>query len=133
MKEKLLELIHLELNNLDTLKFHDIAYHGCEAAYESTYTTSYVAGYTSKEKSKESAQKPVKKTNKFMCFSLKFPDGKPDIRVYSSSEWEDKEVLLKKRWLKPNLYLCSRDIKITTYVTCGHIKVELTESEFNKL
>jgi hypothetical protein len=42
MKEKLLKLIYLELKNLDTLKFHDLSYHGCNAGYESSYTTSWI-------------------------------------------------------------------------------------------
>ena len=131
MKEKLLKLIYLELKNLDTLKFHDLAYHGCNAGYESSYTTSYIDGYTAKEK--ESAEKPTRLTYKYLCFSLKFPDGKPDVKVYSSSDWKDTEVLIKKRWLKPNLYQCTREVKITTFITCGHVKVELTKNEFNKL
>ncbi len=124
MKEKILELIHKELENVGG----ENIFHNC--------------GYTSWGWYDGPPFKVVNLTTKHNCdtseqikpevleFTLNFEDGEPSIRVHTRWDYNCIDELyktkyfgLKKFWTTVTTY------KFTTKVSCGHILFDLSDEE----
>jgi hypothetical protein len=123
MKEKLLSLIHLEIEGMtDKSVFkdtHHSYYGGCDPIYKGNYRTKWLTD----DKQRESFDRDT------LWFSLKFPDGEPSIRVYTHCDIDEKETIFKKRFLRPNIMLYERKWSFVTKIQCGDLTYELTDAE----
>jgi hypothetical protein len=130
MKEKLLSLIHHEIESMtDKSVFkdtHHSYYGGCGPFVKSNYCTKWLTDIAADNGAYPKREYFERDT---LCFSLKFPDGEPDIRVYTSTNIEEKETIFKKRFLRPNIILCEREWTFITKIQCGSLTYELTDAE----
>ena len=119
MKEKILELIHKELENV-----------GGENIFHNCYYYNHTPYITKRFKVKENDDTSTHISPDIMEFTLKFEDGEPDIRVYTQWDYSSVDEIyktkyfgLKKFWSKVTTY------KFTTKVICGHISFDLSDEE----
>jgi hypothetical protein len=119
MKEKILELIHKELENV-----------GGENIFHNCYYYNHTPYITKRFKVKENDDTSTHISPDIMEFTLKFDDGEPDIRVYTQWDYSSADEIyktkyfgLKKFWSKVTTY------KFTTKVICGHISFDLSDEE----
>jgi hypothetical protein len=134
MKEKLLRLIHLEIEGMtDKSVFKDTINSivgGCDPTWKGNYCTKWltdIAVDNGAYPKREYFERDI------LSFSLKFPDGEPDIRVYTSTNINEKETIFKKRFLRPNIVLCEREWNFVTKIQCGDLVYELTDAEESDL
>ena len=124
MKEKILELIHKELENVGG----ENIFHNCNNPWGWTnYGAPFkVVNLTTKHNCDTSEQmKP-----EVLEFTLNFEDGEPSIRVYTKWDYNCIDELyktkyfgLKKFWTTVTTYT------FTTKVSCGHISFDLSDEE----
>jgi hypothetical protein len=130
MKEKLLSLIHHEIESMtDKSVFkdtHHSYYGGCDPIYKGNYGTKWLSDIAADNGAYPKREYFERDT---LCFVLKFPDGEPDIRVYTHTNIDDKETIFKKRFLRPNIVLCERKWTFITKIQCGSLTYELTDAE----
>ena len=124
MKEKLLELISLELNDTKTLKFYDTWWYGDDNPaknYQQVIKT-------------ETNKPSVYQDFKSLRFTLKFEDGQPDLIVRTETKSDSYEHIIEKRWfIKPDLTITTFEYTNRTYIICGGLNYELTDDEFTLL
>lgn len=122
MKEKLLELISLELNDIKRLTFYDTWWCGDDNPAKN-----------SKQVIKTETNKPsVYQDFKSLRFTLKFEDGQPDLIVRTETKSDSHEHIIKK-WFKPKLTIITSEYTSRTYIICGALNYRLTDDEFTAL
>jgi len=134
MKEKLLSLIHHEIESMtDKLVFKDTYnwnWGACEPIHKGNYCTKWLTDIAVDNGAYPKREYFERDT---LHFSLKFPDGEPDIRIYTSTNINEKETIFEKRFLRPNIILCEREWTFVTKIECGKLSYELTDAEEAKL
>ena len=134
MKDKILSLIHHEIKSMTDKSVFKDTYHahygGCDPIWKGNYCTKWLTDISVDNGAYPKREYFERDT---LCFSLKFPDGEPDIRVYTSTNIEEKETIFKKRFLRPNIILCEREWKFVTKIQYGSLTYELTDAEEAKL
>jgi hypothetical protein len=130
MKEKLLSLIHLEIESMtDKSVFkdtHHSYYGGCDPIYKGNYRTKWLSDIAADNGAYPKRESFERDT---LHFVLKFPDGEPDIRVLTHTNIDEKETIFKKRFLRPNIMLYEREWSFVTKIHCGDLVYELTDAE----
>jgi hypothetical protein len=127
MREKILELIHKELENVGG----ENIFHECyQAAYYSYPNPIRQARYLVKDNCDTNDYI----TPDLLCFTLKFEDGEPSIRVYSDFEYESTSKLYKKKYIGiKKFWETNTSYKFITKITCGHISFDLSDEENDEL
>jgi|688.fasta_scaffold333197_4 hypothetical protein len=126
MKDKLLELISLELKDLPNLNFYDTG---------TWYSTGNPARTEKRVIRRENEKAEVEDWNKLQ-FTLKFPDGKPDVIVFSNlcslKHWSEP---VKTPWWKrqSERTIDTYTYNLTYHVSCGELKYTLTDAEATQL
>jgi hypothetical protein len=130
IREKVLELIKLELKNPETLNLEYLEYIG-DPAREGSYFKQVLSNGSSEYKGKKYVE--IGKYP-YMGYTLEFSDGKPNIQVSTSVDFveEDKE-LLDKRWFAENLYIERKRAEVRGKITFGDFSFFLSENEFNEI
>jgi len=67
-------------------------------------------------------------------FTLKFPDGEPDVQVYTYRNLDYRQVMVKKGgWFRKNIYesITTRNPKV--HIKCSKHDVQLTDEEAQRL
>lgn len=127
MKDKLLELIGLELKDLSNLKFHDTDnwYNDGNPARSEKHVIRRETGCAAKFEDWHELK-----------FTLKFPDGKPDVQVYTSIDCTVIEEIVKIPWWKRSQFKHTIDTftyDISYIVQCGELLYTLTDDEATNL
>lgn len=123
MKEKLLSLIYLEIQNMTDKSVFKGTQHSYWGSSDPIYKGNYRTKWLTDDKQRESFDRET------LWFSLEFPDGEPSIRVYPNFNIDEKETIFKKRFLRPNIMLYEREWKFVTKIDCGNLVYELTDAE----
>lgn len=127
MKEKILELIYKEIENVGSENiFHDCyysSYYNQNTPYcEKTLVyKSNCDGYVN-----SSCEQP--------SFTLKFEDGEPNILVYNNYTYTTSTEVYKTKYFGfKKLYTTINTYTYTTKVVCGHIRFDLTDEQSAEL
>lgn len=127
MKDKLLELIHLELKDIPNLTFHDT---------NNWYGDGNPARSDRHVIRRETGKAAELEDWKRLEFTLKFPDGKPHVHVYTNVDYISHEESVKIPWWKRRQF--KHTIETYTYdisyiVRCDELSYTLTDDEVTKL
>jgi hypothetical protein len=123
MKEKILKLIYLELDSIETLNFH-YDFHAMFKDYpparrfKYAHRKNWLTGDLIEHEAFE------------IDFTLKFPDGEPDIQVYTNRNIDYRQVMVKKGdWFRKDIYesITTRNPKVS--IRCGKHNFQLTDEE----
>lgn len=130
MKEKILELIHKELENVGSENiFHNITHRYID--YWSWVDTPYRECLL---ESKTNCDEVKSIYGELLHFTLKFPDGDPDINIFTDYKSTPSTELYKTKYFGfKKLYTTITKFTYTTKVKCGHVDFELTEEQSAEL
>jgi hypothetical protein len=127
MREKILELIQKELENVGG----ENIFHEC---YQSAYYSYPNPIKQGRYLIKDNCDITQYIIPDLLCFTLKFEDGEPSIRVYSYSESESTSKLYKTKYIGiKKFWETNTSYKFITKITCGHISFDLSDEENNEL
>jgi hypothetical protein len=121
MKEKILELIHKELENVggDNI-FHDCGYSWYDGPPYKKNTLEIKSNCDSKETIDVD----------LLDFALKFEDGEPSIKIYTITNYTTKLEPYKTKYFGFKKFTSIITSYIfTTKITCGHISFDLSDDE----
>lgn len=127
MKEKILELIHKELENIGGVNiFHD------------SYTPGNFFNYGPIREGRFCVKRNCDVVEyirpDILDFTLKFEDGEPSIVIYTTHSFTSTETLYKTKYFGLRKFLeTNSEYTFKTIVTCGHISFDLSNEENDEL
>lgn len=127
MREKILELIHKELENVGGENiFHD-CYNGIHYLHPNPIRPS-------RFRVKLNCDTNEYITPDLLDFALKFEDGEPSIRIYTMWDYKSTNKIYKTKYFGlQKFWETNTEYTFTTKITCGHISFDLSNEENDEL
>lgn len=127
MREKILELIHKELENVGG----ENIFHDC---YNGVHYLTPNPIRPSRFRVKLNCDTDEYITPDLLDFALKFEDGEPSIRIYTMWDYKSTNKIYKTKYFGlQKFWETNAEYTFTTKITCGHISFDLSNEENDEL